>query len=573
MASLQPATGTLGTARAKHLLRRLRFGFRKAELSTFSALTPQAALNLLFDGFSAPVSPVTPDGIDILTFEPETPQDNFRMGDFWQNWWLGRMYKEDTSLEKLTFFLHTVITNKSDVVEDYKAYYYQIALFRQYLINDFTNTNPRFNRYTQLIKKMCVDNAMLQFLDGRVNVKGRPNENFARELFELFTLGKGNSVGPGNYTNYTEADIIAAAKVFTGWINTTEYLTNLDPDTGLPTGKVKGQITNVNQHDNTIKTFSSAFVTPDFPTPEVRPNPLLLNGNNPTLESCTDEISQLIDIVFAKPEAEEYLMRKVYRFFVHWNISSEIETDIIKPLAVDFKNNGFRLRPVLERLFTSEHFYEAGAGVDDDKFGGIIKSPLDLIFGTLKYFNFDIGADNSTLFYENTGYIKDQLPGMQLNFLNPYDVAGYEPYHQAPSYNRNWITSTSIANRYDFINSLFMPNNKIYMDLLAWADNALSGITDAIATTPTDVNGELLAMDFVKYIASEVLPYANVGTEITQERYNYFALYHLGGLTFNNWVISWNGRNSGNAMLMDDARARINNLYNVIMQSPEYQLF
>jgi uncharacterized protein (DUF1800 family) len=414
---------------------------------------------------------------------------------------------------------------------------------------------------------------MLIFLDGRFNIYGRPNENFARELFELFTLGKGETKGAGDYTNYTEKDIKEAAKVLTGWTNDSTYQ-NIDPDTGIPVGKVKGSDRLANQHDNSTKTLTNAFSTADFPIPEIKPKPELLNAGRATLESCKDEISQLIDIIFAKPEAELFLMRKIYRFFVHYNITQEIEDDILMPLAAEFKTNGFRLRPILEKLFKSEFFFEAGGGADDDKFGAIIKSPLDLIFGTLRYFKIDIGIDSSEEFYQKMNYIDSLLPGMQFNFLNPYDVAGYEAYHQAPGYNRNWITTTSLANRYDFINKLFTNNadKPIKVDLYAWVNNPESGITNELATTGTVVGDEVLAKDLIKFVASDLLTYTSENTGITEERYNYFGLYHLSGLSFDNWVYNWNSSVT-NMSSRDDVRARLNNLYNALMQSPEYQLF
>ena len=154
-------------------------------------------------------------------------------------------------------------------------------------------------------------------------------------------------------------------------------------------------------------------------------------------------------------------------------------------------------------------------------------------------------------------------------------VAGYEAYHQAPGYNRNWITTNTLAKRYEFINRLFNEMNGwgFHVDLLAWANSPQSGITNALATTPATVGGKTYALDLIKHVADRMLPYSSLGNEITQERYNYFAEYHLGGLDFANWVFNWNNRNGGSMDIKADATARLKNLYNTVMQSPEYQLF
>lgn len=574
MPVLQPVAGNLGETRARHLLKRLTFGPNPARIQTFAGMSAEAALNQLFSGWTMPQPPTVPDGTTWVNTPPAQDEEDGDYQQWFRLWWLGSMHGDNSALEKLTFFLHTVITTKQSTVDSSRALYFQNALFRQYLLNDFSDTNPKFNRYSQFIKKICVDNAMLKFLDGRLNEVGRPNENFARELMELFSIGKGETIAEGNYTNYTEADIKAAAKVLTGW-EVDGTFTVTDPDTGLPTSKLKLSGNVAHRHDNSIKTFSSALSSAAFPSPTVTPASLLLTSDGkPTAESVADELDQFIQLLFAKEQTARFLCRKVYRFFVHYQITSAVENDVIAPLAQTFIGSGFRLRPVLEQLFRSEHFYEAATGTDDNKFGAVIKSPVDITLGTMRYFGVSLPPLNTSSFYDQMKPVADAVTGMGLDFLEPYDVAGYEPYHQSPGYSRNWITTNTLANRYNFIRKLLSEDNGwgFRLDALTWAESPASGITDTMATTPTGINEVNYAVDLVKHALRHLLPLPQLGGEITQERLNYFAVFHLGGLSFDNWVFNWNNRNNGNVMIRDDARARLNNLLNAVMQSPEYQL-
>ena len=129
---------------------------------------------------------------------------------------------------------------------------------------------------------------MLLYLDNTTNNKNNPNENYAREFLELFTILKGPQIAEGNYTNYTENDIQQAAKVFSG-IKTKPLRDTIDPDTGIPFGYV-----NISQHDTGSKTFSNAF-------------------NNQTVTGGTDaagvfdEIDEFVDMIFANPERKTCL--------------------------------------------------------------------------------------------------------------------------------------------------------------------------------------------------------------------------------------------------------------------------
>ncbi|NJM16426.1 MAG: DUF1800 domain-containing protein [Bacteroidales bacterium] len=199
---------------------------------------------------------------------------------------------------------------------------------------------------------MITDNAMLRYLDGETNVKANPNENFAREMFELYSIGKGKQMGEGNYTNYTEEDIKQATKVLTGFTFDKDF-TNIDADTGIPTGKARSETVDGKpcavEHDAGTKTFSAAFGGKAISPAET------VNGY-PTVESAIDEISQLADMVFEQEETAKFICRKLYRFFVYYSITPEVEADIILPLAETFRNSNYELKPVLKQLLAVSIF-------------------------------------------------------------------------------------------------------------------------------------------------------------------------------------------------------------------------
>lgn len=574
--SLSPISGPLGPIRARHLLRRLTFGANQQQVNHFAALEISAALQSLLGAVAMPEHPQypeDPDGMLPSGYEwvSQTPQEGEQDGKLQQamlRWWLGEMYHQDSALEKLVFFLHTILTTKLDTGGGSRDLYWQNTLFRQYLVNDLQDIQPDFNRYTHLIRKMMIDNSMLHFLDGRLNRKERPNENFAREMLELFTIGKGPSQGPGNYTHYTEEDIRAAARVLSGWeaVNWREPTAFMpDADTGLPVGKprINPETGFATAHDNQPKTFSKAFGA----------HTIQAMHDPPTAESMEDELRQLVDMIYGQEQAARFFCRRLYRFYVHWRIDEAIEEEIIGPLAQTLIRHQFRLRPVLEQLFSSGHFFEASEGISDNKFGCVIKSPLELTIGTLKYFHADIALPNTQRNHEQMGVLLGRMREMGLHLMEPYDVAGYEAYHQAPGYNRNWITTNTLARRYAFINGLLSKQWDFGIDLLVWANSPESEITDAMATTPVEIGDRPYALQLIEHVALQLLPYASFGEVITPERYAYFAEYHLGGLDFNNWVFNWNNRMGTNEDIKADATARLGNIYNAIMQSPEYQLF
>ena len=159
-------------------------------------------------------------------------------------WWWYNAVKTTSLKHKLSYFLFTSFTVSNGNGAGEAIYFYDYLS----LLNFYAMGNIK-----TLAKKITLDNAMLRYLDNTENNATNPNENYAREFLELFTILKGAQISEGNYTNYTEIDIQQAAKVFTGFKKMDDR-SIIDPETNIPIG-----YNNVNKHDTSDKIFSSAF--------------------------------------------------------------------------------------------------------------------------------------------------------------------------------------------------------------------------------------------------------------------------------------------------------------------------
>ena len=450
--------GVLGPSRAAHLIRRATFGPTVEQINQFAILTASEAITLLFDDqIPDPTLPINPEtGLDWLLTGTLGEELGLRdLNNHFVMWLIGLALDNSQTIsfsvrEKIVYFFHTHFTTKADKVANSRSLYYQNELFRHFA---FDSNKPIEFNFKSLLKKVSIDNAMLRFLDGSQNVKGSPNENYGRELMELYSIGRGlegtfpTDLPQGDYLNYTEDDVQAAARVLSGLKLNTDF-TSVDADTNLPRGRV-----DTGSHDNDDKQFSNRFNNT-----VVSPDPVLMLGSLATEESVLDEISQLIEMISSQQEAAIFICRELYRFYVYHDVTQDIQNNIISEMAVTLIANGHKIQPVIEELLQSEHFYDAVAmSVDDDKYGAIIKSPLDLVAGSYRFFNISL-ADFATeydLFYTQAGNIRQQMKRMGMDYYEPFEVAGYTAYHQFPAFNRNWISTNYLTNRYDFISSTF----------------------------------------------------------------------------------------------------------------------
>ncbi len=340
---------------AAHLLERAGFGGTPEEIQALAKLTPQQAIARIvrFEGVSnAALPPFDHSGIHDPGLEPFPPsrpavtdmakekgealgikvkaEGNRRLQPivdkffYWLRasametnrvayWWTNRMLTTPRPLqEKMALFWHGHFVSNEAKVRDYRKLLAQLELFQKQGTGNFRD----------LTVAVAQTPAMLSFLDAGVNVKGAANENFAREIMELFTMGVGN---------YTEKDIREAARAFTGW----NYV------------DMKFVI-NKDQHDDGDKTFL---------------------GKTGRFDGV-----DVIDIIMQQPVTAEYIAGKLYRYFARQDLSPELQ----KQLGAVLRQNKYDLAPLLEKIFLSRDFYSVAS------VGTRIQGPVELVVTTYK---------------------------------------------------------------------------------------------------------------------------------------------------------------------------------------------
>jgi len=361
-----------------------------------------------------------------------------------------------------------------------------------YSQNELFRQNALGNVKT-LVKEISKNPAMLRYLNGNTNVVGKPNENYGRELLELFTIGKGIEIEPGNYTNYTEDDVKAAAKVLTGWQDDKANIVG---------------IFNQKLHDTNDKKFSSAF------------NNTVIKGRTGT-NAGTDELNDLVEMIFAQKETARFLIRKLYHWYIFYEIDEITETNFIEPLADMLINGNYEIKPVLESMLSSAHFFES------NNISVHIKNPVDFIAQTVRTFGLpvpDISKDYAAYYTLNQQLMNYSLV-FQMNLFDPPDVAGWKAYYQVPDFYQLWLNTVTLPYRNGFTDQLLniKPFNKSFIiDIIGLVQKRVSDPSDA-----TIIVTELAEFMFI-------LP-------LTQQELTYLVdNIFLPGLPLYEWTSEWN---------------------------------
>jgi hypothetical protein len=343
-------------SRAAHLIERAGFGEIPEQIQRLASMRPQQAVDALVDYaaidkkdlrpfdesgiWDAGMDPFPPSRAEAVRIARERGEalgvkvlpegstrrlqpivDKFFYGLSANNietqrlglWWANRMLTTSRPLEeKLTLFWHGHFATGENKVRDYRMMLRQNEMFRERASGSLR----------QLLIGILKDPGMLVYLDNGENVKKHPNENFGRELLELFTMGVGN---------YSERDVREAARAFTGWTN-----------------NVLDFKFDAEQHDFGEKTFLGR--TGRF------------NGE------------EIIDIILEQPVTADFVAAKIYRFFVREDISSSVRTE----LGRTFRESGYEMKPLLKRIFLSKDFYSPAA------YATQTKSPVHLVVSTYR---------------------------------------------------------------------------------------------------------------------------------------------------------------------------------------------
>ena len=438
----------------EHLLRRAGFGARPDELDTYGSMSVGQAIDVLIDyGRVADDvdSKINQAGYAGVTSSgPFSPSSNIAHA---RQRWLFRMIHTNRPLqEKMTLFWHNHFATGYNKIsgalgateatrymaakpsEDAAAVRGQMEMLRDNALGNFRD----------ILLNIAKDTATLVWLDGRTNTKAKPQENFGREIMELFTMGVGN---------YTEPDVYAAARVFSGW--------NLARPTAPAQHYEFAYVSS--QHETTAKTFSFPIYPDGSKTIPAR--------------SAADGMQDGLDFVNAlarNPNTGRYLAAKLYRFFV--SEFGDPDPDFVNAIASVYLQSGFDMKAVMRGVFTSPQFW------DDRAYFSRYAWPVEFVVRALK----DMGW---------TGYsVNDALTpltNMGLTLYEPPDVSGWDA-------GRTWFSTGAMLARMNFASSL-AANQKF--NLLAKArpegktpESLLAFFSSELVTAPLDgaVTSDLL---------------------------------------------------------------------------------
>ncbi len=527
---LEPYTGPFGYAEAAHLLRRTTYGPSHQQIKDAVAAGLEATVAQLLADEPMPDPPVNPDfeedpwvpvgetWVDKPYPQPPNVAVGYRRRSLLA-WQIERYLTEGTSArEKMTLFWHNHFVVEAAVVGDPKFLYRYITLLR---------TNA-FGNFRELTKQITIDPAMLRYLNGNQNTNTAPNENYARELLELFTIGKGPQIGPGDYTNYTEDDVIQIARVLTGWRDRGYF--SINPDVEVQS------FFQANRHDTGDKQLSYHF------------DNLVISNN------WENEYSDLIDIIFSKAEVARFICRKLYRWFIYYDITPQAEADVIEPMAQMLIDNDYELMPVLETFFQSAHFF------DMLNVGPMIKNPIDFIMSVFKPFGVEFPQELSARYRAliRTNRLLDPL---QMVPFGPPNVAGWPAYYQEPAFYRIWISSSTLPVRQEFTDAIIQPNgigvgggNRLRIDVLALVQTL---------DNPSDPNA------LIEELAAFMFP-----QPLTDAQKGYLKEVLIPGLPDYEWTVEYSewAADPTNEDLAAPVDAKLRNLLQVMMAMPEFYL-
>lgn len=336
----QPSQATADQTRlafedARHLLGRTSFAAQPNEIAELAKLTRSEAVDRLLDLTRRKATYPAPEWTAKYerVFRPEMTQDERQAlqrreqvvrGLELRTWWLAEMLSTPTPFtEKMTLFWHNHFATSQQKVRVAYPMYRQNVLFRQHA----------FGNFGVLLREISKDPAMLVYLDGVQNRRGMPNENFAREVMELFTLGEGN---------YSERDIKEVARAFTGW--------SIDLDAGEFRFRRM-------QHDDGEKTIFGQ--TGKF------------NGDD------------VVTLLLKHEKTAEFIVRKLWAEFVSDTVDPSDEREI-KRIAAIFRESGYEMKPTMRALLLSPSFWQ------QKNRATLVKSPIELVVGSLRQFRVEV---------------------------------------------------------------------------------------------------------------------------------------------------------------------------------------
>ncbi len=519
--TLDPYAGPWTEAASKHLLFRTVFGPTQPDIEAVQEMGMEEAISQLladppedpppinYDFAQDPNTPIGETWIDKPLLEG---QRGYRRRSL-RAWFTGLLVEKGMTVhEKMTLFWHNHFVTAGTSLP--RAEYQYLQLLRTHALGNFRT----------LTKEMTINHAMLRYLNGHDNSAQAPNENYARELFELFTVGKGNLVAPGDYSTFTEDDVLAASKVLTGW---------RAPNNAQEPGEPQ-PIFRPFRHDKSTKQLSHHYG-----------NAVIENGDEL-------EYARLIDIIFDSGKPARFLARNLYRWFVYYHIDEAIEQNVIEPLAQVILDNDYEIKPALQALLASAHFY------DENSIGCQIKSPADFVATLVRQFSLFTPPDLLDkyrywyLFYQGIALI-------QMELLNPPSVAGWQAFYQEPNYNRLWI------------NSVTLPIRLSYSDVFSTIGLGMGGqrlqidVFGLIAELPNPLNPN----DMIRDLAKPVFPMG-----LSDGQVDFLKEVLIPGLPDEEWTIEYSAylNDPGNPVIKAAVELKLRVMLRTMLSFAEYHL-
>ncbi|MEP7197035.1 MAG: DUF1800 family protein [Saprospiraceae bacterium] len=435
-------SGPFGQAELLHLLRRSLFGVKYSDLNGLKSKTLDAVVDQLLNFNTDIEPPLKYYSIKVNNVQdPSAIDTQVKFGETWVNtpingqstspdgyrkeslkaWRTGLMINQEINLrEMLSLFWHNHFSTDTNETPSLFAY----------RTNKLHRTNCLAN-FRKILTDVSLDLTMLRYLNGYVNTSKAPDENYGRELQELFAIGKGSG------SAYTEDDVKAAARVLTGWsFITSDYVTptiqgiprllpNNDPATS------KDFTSRSTNHDAKEKQFSAFYG-----------NTKIAATTTVNYDSMKAELDQLIDMLLKTDECAKYLVRRFYIFFIQYKITPAIETEFIEPLAAEYRASNYDTKKMLKSFFTSAEFFSSCNR------GSMVKSPATFAMSILRQFGMKLPTSleiEAQYYFRST--IKNYAITMGQDFIEAPDVAGWPAYYQTPQFNEIWINTATYPTR------------------------------------------------------------------------------------------------------------------------------
>ncbi|MFT6699056.1 MAG: hypothetical protein ACJAVD_000543 [Porticoccaceae bacterium] len=524
---------------ARHLLKRTSFGITEMLVSEAVSLGLSGTIDQLFEQSPLPEPPLKYrlDG----TGDDEIIDPDANYGETWINglpiptaatnqeknkilnsrtrslyaWSFLQMQNAGISIrEKLTLFWHNHFVAEN--VNPHREFFY-INILRTNALGNFK----------ELTKQITTDPNMLLYLSGSQNSNTAPNENYSRELLELFSIGKGDAVGNGDYTNYTEDDVVQMAKALTGWrvrgLNNPETLTAFFSN---------------NKHTSGDKNLSHRF-------------------NNAVIsENGENEYKDLIDKIFEQEECSKFITRQLYIWFVNVEISEEIETHIIEPLAEVIRDHNYEILPALKILLSSEHFFENTFCM--------IKSPIDLMLSATKSLLLSAPTTSILEEYEFALILHLAASDVGQSIFHHPDVAGWKAYYQKPLYYKTWVNNYLLPKRLQYCKVL-VTGGVLLIDEREYTVPPLVPVL-LIVSSITNADDPVV---LIRSLANQLFNY-----EISQNQIDSLKDILIPGLPDFEWTIEYSDYlgDPSDTPLRISIENKLRNLIGTMVQMSEFQI-